>query len=152
MRDKERDLHRRWKTTRNMWLRKERNLPALLTFTHIPLLRFFPQWLQPHIYGSAFLYIFNSFLSIYPHLPISLCLLIEAGSLPRFSAAKRKAIVLSIKMRITVCFVSLYHLLLLSDALVGHFHSFILHIKSTITIALSASLSLLAAYHDHFIG
>lgn len=75
------------------------------------------------------------FFSFHPSLPLSLLyLLIEAGSLPRFSAPKRKAIVLSIKVRITVCFVSLYHLLLLLDAPVGLCKSFILQINSANTL------------------
>lgn len=115
--DKERNLHSRWRITKNIALRKERNLPALLTFTHIPFSLILSSvtttsylWFQiPPL--SIFL------LSIYP--PISLCLLIAAGSFTRFCAAQRKTIVLSIKARISVCFVCLYHLLLLLPLLSG---------------------------------
>lgn len=92
--NKERNLHSWLKTTKNMGLKTERNLPALFTLTHNPFLQYSPLCLQPHIYGSTFPPLSIFLLSIY--LP-SLHLLTEASSFTYPCAAKRKTIVVSIK-------------------------------------------------------
>lgn len=95
--DKERYLHSGWKTTKNMWLRKEKSASSPDVYTHSfspsPLCDYNLIFMGPHSSCSPFFF--------FPSRPPPLCLLIEAGSFTRFCAAKRKTIVLSIKARIS---------------------------------------------------